>query len=261
MGKLVSLLLTTYNNEAVIGRTLASIEAQDYPFIEICVADSCSTDNTLKMIEEFRNHTKYKVVMESKKDSGIYEGLNNAYKLSSGDYVQVMNDELTVSDAISKLVRSIEELEKTTDPKTVIGAHSDLIYAEDGKVVRYWRMGQGNILSGWMPAHPTLMLKREVYEHYGLYDTSYVSASDYEFIVRILIEGGKLAYVPEVLISMYYGGTSNAAMYNYVRSITESLRGLKENHVKHPLIVTMLRTVRVALQFVNNKNLAQVLPE
>ena len=75
MGKLVSLLLTTYNNETVIGRTLASIEAQDYPFIEICVADSCSTDDTLKIIEEFRNHTKYKVVMESKKDSGIYEGL------------------------------------------------------------------------------------------------------------------------------------------------------------------------------------------
>ena len=67
--------------------------------------------------------------------------------------------------------------------------------------------------------------------------------------------------MPEVLISMYYGCTSNASMYNYVRSITESLRGLKENHVKHPLIVTMLRTVRVALQFVNNKDLAQVLPE
>ncbi len=246
----VSLLLTTYNSEAVLRTTLESIEMQDYPDIEVCIADSCSTDGTLEIIDEYKASSKYKVICESKKDSGIYEGLNNAIALSSGDLLQVMNDRLTKPDAISKIVRAIEEEEKAAgDPDRVLGAHSDLVYAEDDRVVRYWHMGRGGIRSGWMPAHPTLMLKRPVYEKYGLYDTSYVCSADYEYMIRILKDGGKLGYVPEVLVSMYYGGTSNSTSGAYVNSIREAMRALKNNGVHPALWITGLRTVRVAFQF------------
>ena len=58
-------------------------------------------------------------------------------------------------------------IEKTTD---CVGAHADLIYATDEKIIRYWKMGQQkSIYTGWMPGHPTLFLKREIYEKYGLY--------------------------------------------------------------------------------------------
>ncbi len=249
MGK-VSLLLTTYNSEAVLEKTLASIEMQDYPNIEVCIADSRSTDGTLKIIEEYKSSSKYKVICESKKDSGIYEGLNNAIALSSGDYLQVMNDRLTKPDAISKIVRAIEEEEKVSgDPDSVLGAHRDLVYAEHDKIVRYWHMGRGSIRGGWMPAHPTLMLKRSVYDKYGLYDTSYVCSADYEYMIRILKDGGRLGYVPEVLVSMYYGGTSNSTSGAYVNSIKEAMRALKQNGVHPALWITGLRTIRVALQF------------
>lgn len=256
MSKLVSLLLTTYNSESVIRKTLDSIDKQDYPDIEICVADSCSTDSTLDIINEYAANSRYKVVVESKKDSGIYEGLNNSLKLTHGDYIQVMNDELVTTDAISKLVAAIEEAEKEKPGKEVLGAHSDLVYAEDGKVIRYWKMGQGKIRSGWMPAHPTLMLKRETYEKYGNYDISYVCSADYEFMVRILKSKGILGYVPEVLVSMYYGGTSNSSWKSYVRSINEAIHALCVNKVRPALWITGLRTIRVALQFVNrNKDI------
>ena len=152
MDKKVSLLLTTYTSADVINKTLASIKMQDYSNIEICIADSLSTDGTLDIIEEFVASTDYKVVCKSKKDSGIYEGLNNAIALSSGDYLQVMNDRLTTPDAISKLVKAVEDEERRCgDADSVLGAHSDLVYAEGDKVVRYWHMGRGNIRSGWMP--------------------------------------------------------------------------------------------------------------
>jgi len=247
--KKVSLLLTTYNSEAVIAKTLQSIDKQDYPDIQLCIADSCSTDNTLEIIEDYKKTSRYEVICVSKKDSGIYDGLNNALALATGDYIQVMNDELTRNDAISKLVKAIEDEEKTAPADKVLGAHSDLVYAEDGRVVRYWRMGRGHIRSGWMPAHPTLMLKREVYEQYGNYDTSYICSADYEFMVRILKGGGRLGYVPEVLVSMYYGGTSNSSLSSYWLSIREAMRALWTNRVYPILIITGLRTVRVALQF------------
>ncbi len=246
--KKVSLLLTTYNSESVIRTTLDSIKMQDYPDIEVCIADSCSKDRTMDIINEYKDNGSLNIVCESRKDSGIYEGLNNSIALSSGDYLQVMNDRLTKPDAISKLVASIERLDKE-GRGVVLGAHSDLVYAQDDRVVRYWRMGQGSIYGGWMPAHPTLMLKRVVYDKYGLYDTSYICSADYEYMIRILKDGGKLAYVPEVLVSMYYGGTSNSSMSSYMLSIKEALRALKENGVRPALWITGLRTIRVALQF------------
>ena len=101
-----------------------------------------------------------------------------------------------------------------------------------------------------MPAHPTLMLKREVYERYGRYNTSYVCSADYEFMLRILKCGGRLGYVPEVLVSMYYGGTSNSSAGSYMLSIREAVRALRENGVHPAVIITGLRTARVAWQFV-----------
>lgn len=70
--------------------------------------------------------------------------------------------------------------------KNCIGAHGDLLYCQNGKIKRQWKMGNGNIEEGWMPAHPTLLLHREIFNVYGGFKTDYKCAADYEFMVRIL---------------------------------------------------------------------------
>lgn len=247
MSKKVSLILTTYNCKENLIKTFKSIEEQDYPNIEVCISDSCSTDGTLEVIKEYALSSKHSVVYKSEKDSGIYDGINRSIQMSSGDYLEIMNDEYTCTDAISRLVGAIEEADKS------VGAHADLVYKEGDMVRRYWKMGNGSIYSGWMPGHPSLMLKREVYEKYGLYNTDYVCSADYEFMVRFLKDGNKLAYVPEILISMFYGGTSTSTAASYTTSIKEALRALKENGVRGRLLITGLRTLRVLGQFFSGK--------
>lgn len=241
--KKVSLILTTYNCKDNLIKTFKSIEGQDYPNIEVCISDSCSSDGTLDVIKEYARTSKHEVVYRSEKDSGIYDGINRSIQMSSGDYLEIMNDEYTCRDAIGKLVSAIENV---TD---VVGAHADLVYKEVDTVKRYWKMGNGSIYTGWMPGHPSLMLKREVYEKYGLYNTDYTCSADYEFMLRFLKDGNKLAYVPETLIAMYYGGTSTGTATSYVTSIKEALKALKENGVKGRYLITGLRTVRVLGQF------------
>ena len=92
------------------------------------------------------------------------------------------------------------------------------------------------------------ILKREVYEKYGLYKTDYRIAADYEFMVRFLNEN-RIAYIPETLISMYYGGTSNNDIVSYFRSFTEGNRALRESVYKFCLGISLIRTIRVLLQF------------
>lgn len=243
---IVSLLLTTYNSEKNLPLTLASIENQDYHNIEVVIKDGGSADTTLDIIKQYADTSKNKVIWESKQDAGLYDAMNQAFKMSSGDVIAVFNDQYTDNGAISKYVEAIQSNDD------VVGAHSDLVYASEGKIVRKWHMGNsGAIHFGWMPGHPTLYLKRSVYEMYGLYDTSYESSSDYEFMIRFLKDGNKLAYVPEVLISMFHGGdsTSTSSLKGYIRSFKEGHRALASNGVKMAFVADISRTVRVIFQF------------
>lgn len=246
----VSLLVTTYNVKDNLAVTLESIEAQDYTDIEVVIVDGQSRDGTLDVIREFskRHSAKLKSISVrwvSEPDRGLYDAMNKAWSMCTGDIVAVCNDRLCKSDAVTKLVSAIEQ-----GGDDCIGAHADLVYVDGERIVRKWHMGEGRLSSGWMPGHPTLFLKREVYERYGCYDISYRCAADYEFMVRFLKdERNRLVYVPEVLIAMFYGGTSNAGLGNYLVSFKEGYMALKKNDVPHPLMTTVKRTFRVLRQF------------
>ena len=85
---------------------------------------------------------------------------------------------------------------------------------------------------------------------YGLYKTDYRVAADYEFMVRILKDGEvRLAYVPETIIRMFYGGTSTKGLEGYLTSLREGHRALVENGVRGAWRIDIRRTVRVLRQF------------
>ena len=242
--KKVSLILTTFNSADNLEKTLRSIEKQDYPNIEVVIKDGGSTDGTLEVIERYRNKNTLSIISKSQKDKGIYDAMNQGYELSSGDIVAFFNDEFVMDSAISKLVRTMEAEDDC------VGVHADLVYRDGEKVIRTWKMGNGNIYQGWMPGHPTLFLNRDVYEKYGLYDTSYRISADYEFMIRFLKEKeNRLAYLPETVISMFYGGTSNGGLKNYVHSLLEGHRALKKNHIHFAWWIDFRRTIRVLRQF------------
>lgn len=253
----VSLLITTYNVKDHLAVTLESVEAQDYGSIELVIVDGGSTDGTVDMIREFEarypdrgrrmedTSAPISVRWISGPDKGLYDAMNKAWSMCSGDIVAVCNDRLCTPDAVTKLVRAVEQ-----GGEGCVGAHSDLVYLDGERVIRSWHMGEGKLKDGWMPGHPTLFLKRQVYEKYGTYDISYRCAADYEFMVRFLKEeSNRLAYVPEVLVAMFYGGTSNAGLGNYLVSFKEGYMALKKNGVPHPLLITVKRTFRVLRQF------------
>lgn len=241
----VSLLLTTYNSAMNLPLTLQSIQEQTYSPIEVVIVDGGSKDGTVALIQDFARNGGLEVKWVSEPDKGLYDAMNKAWFMCSGDIVAVCNDRLCTPDAVTKLVRAIEQSDESC-----IGAHADLVYMDGERVVRTWHMGEGRLADGWMPGHPTLFLKREVYEKYGAYDISYRCAADYEFMVRFLKdEKNHLAYVPEVLVAMFYGGTSNAGLRNYLVSFKEGYIALKKNGVPHPLLITIKRTFRVLRQF------------
>ena len=243
MATRVSLILTSYNCKDNIVRTLKSIEMQDYPNIEIVIIDGLSVDGTVDIIKHYKNATKHICHWISEKDNGLYDAMNKGLNIASGDILAFFNDLFLTPNAVSLMVNAIES-------GNYDGAHADLIYAEDNKVKRYWRMGEGNIRSGWMPGHPTLYLKRQIYEKYGKYDTKYKCSADYEFMVRILKDKNvRISYVPHTIVRMFYGGTSTNSVGSYWVSIKESYKALQHYHIRYAAWIIFRRTLKVFVQF------------
>lgn len=239
----VSVIMTTYNSIAHLRTTLDSVRAQDYPSIEIVICDGGSTDGTLDVIREYEKMPDMELKWKSEKDHGIYDAMNKGYQMSTGTIVVFFNDIYCRKDAVRLCVEAMSA-------SGYGGAHADLVYADGEKVIRSWKMGQGTIEQGWMPGHPTLFLRREVYEKYGLYKTDYRVSADYEFMVRMLKDGSvKLAYVPETIVQMYYGGTSTQGLGGYLVSLKEGHRALKENGIRGASLIDIKRTLRVLSQF------------
>lgn len=243
MSAKVSIITATYNDVDNFRKIASQIQGQSYDNIEYIVIDGGSQDGTLEAVRELKEKLGDRMKYLSESDNGIYEAINKGISLAAGDIIGCCFDEFTSKDVISKMVAAIEA-------EDVEGVHADLCYMDGGKVVRRWRMGQGNLRLGWLPGHPTLYLKREVYETYGLYKEDYKVSADYEFMVRILKDGKvRLAYIPEDLVHMAYGGTSNNGLKAYITSLAEGHRGLKENHIPFPWLVDICRTIRVLMQF------------
>jgi len=241
----VTFILTTYNSIENFRSTMESILMQDYPEIEIVVKDGGSTDGTLEVIQEYKEKLGSRMVWKSERDRGIYDAMNQGYRLSSGDILVFFNDVLLSVDAVSDIVTAIR-----VAGKDCMGAHADLIYANGDKVVREWKMGKGYFKDGWMPGHPTLYVKREIYEKYGLYDTTYRCSADYEFMIRAFYgKEDRLAYVPKTIVKMFYGGTSTGGLKSYLVSLKEGHTALKKNKINGAFLIDLKRTMRVLRQF------------
>ena len=240
----VSVITATYNDASNLKRIMDQVARQDYENLEYIIVDGGSTDGTLEEIQEAKGKLGERLLWISEPDSGIYDGLNKGFRMATGEILGCCFDEFAGPDVISRMVAIIER--EGTD-----GVHGDLCYMEGDRVVRRWHQGQGRIRYGWMPGHPTLYLRREVYETFGYYKTDYRISADYEFMIRILKDDKvKLSYLPEVLIYMAHGGTSTNSLRAYLAGMKEGHRALKENGIPMAAFTDFCRTLRVLAQFV-----------
>jgi len=126
------------------------------------------------------------------------------------------SDDLYASSSVVEEIMKEFESDASLD-----GVYGDLIYTpkhDTSKVLRYWKskdFDSSLLKQGWMPAHPTLILKKEVYEKYGNFDLGFKIAGDYEFMLRVLSTGIKVKYIPQVLYKMRVGGVFTLLIKNF----------------------------------------------
>jgi glycosyltransferase involved in cell wall biosynthesis len=227
----VSIITVVYNNKVTIADAIESVLSQDYPEIEHIIIDGLSTDGTQEIIRSYGDRITRFV---SEKDKGIYDAMNKGIKLASGNIIGILNsdDFYENNDVISTVVKEFEA-------KNVDSVFADLVFItreEPQKIVRYYDSSYFNskrFSYGWMPAHPTFFVKRDIYERYGLFKTDYKIASDYELLARFLAKYKiSYSYIPKVIIKMRTGGLSTKNLKSSWILNKEVVRACTENGIK-----------------------------
>lgn len=226
----ISIVTAVYNRTNTIGDALASVQAQSFGVAEHIVQDGGSTDGTLDVIEA-RCTAETSVVSEP--DIGIYDAINKGISRASGEVIGLMH-----SDDFFAHNRVLEKVVEVFENNNVAGVYGDLDYVSarnPKKVVRRWRSGyycRSRLKYGWMPPHPTLFFRREVFDTWGLYNPDFQISADYDAILRYLWKGHiRLAYLPEVLVKMRTGGESNRSLSRIYQKSIEDHRAIKSNGV------------------------------
>lgn len=226
----ISVITAVYNRVATIGEAMTSVQRQTYRQVEHIIQDGGSSDGTCEEIAALSNGATRLV---SERDQGIYDAINRGISRARGGIIGLMHsDDFFAHDRVLEMVAA-----RFADPQ-IDGVYGDLQYVSatnPNRVVRQWRSGQydrSRLSRGWMPPHPTLYLRREVFDRFGLYDTSFNIAADYDAMLRYLAKGQiKLAYIPEVMVKMRLGGESNRSFERIIRKSREDLRALRKNGV------------------------------
>ena len=226
----VSIITVVWNNNTTIKNAIDSVLDQTYKNVEYIIIDGDSSDGTIEMIKSYGNKI---TTFVSEPDKGIYDGLNKGVSLATGDVVAFLHsDDIYASDAIVQKIA-----DKFIQDDELDGVYGDLIYTPKDdtlKIIRYWKSNDFNIKllkKGWMPAHPTLFLRREVYKKYGKFDLDFKISGDYDFMLRVLSAGIIVKYIPEVLYKMKVGGESNKSLKNIIQKSKEDLKALNNNNI------------------------------
>ena len=236
----VSIITVSFNSAHTIADTIQSVLNQDYPDIEYIIVDGNSSDGTVQIIRHYENQISKWI---SEKDQGMYDAMNKGISMATGDVIGILN-----SDDVYMNQHVISDLMGLMHEKNAKVVFADLILVDQedsNKVLRYYDSGHfhpNKFKYGWMPAHPTVFVKREVYEAVGKFSTTYQIAADYEMLIRMLaIQKVRYAYLPKPIVRMRSGGASTSGLSRNWILNKEIVRACKENGIYSNMAMLLLK--------------------
>lgn len=224
----ITIVTTTYNSSSTLRDTMESVLAQTHKDIEYWVIDGGSEDDTLGLIKEYEPRFDGRMKWISEPDNGLYDALNKGISRATGDVVGILNsDDFYTSPTVLEQVAA----GFSDDVDAVYGDIHFVRPSDLGKCVRYYSsklFRPWALRFGFMPAHPSFYVRREVYERCGGYALDYKLAADYDMMVRLLYkEKIRCRYLSVDMVTMRTGGMSTKNVRNRLLLTKEDVKACR----------------------------------
>jgi len=199
----VSVIIPVYNDPYGLKDTLKSLVVQDFPtqYFEIIIVDNGSTDNTMNIAKEFAQ--KYPKLVRVLLDNSIqssYAARNKGIKASKGTIIAFIDADMSVDkDWLARIVSSLEKY------RVDYLACKVEIYLKENSIFGLYNKMTGFPVEKYISNNhfaPTccLIVRKNVFDDVGLFDSRLVSSGDYEFGNRVYRFGYKLYYDSSIVM-------------------------------------------------------------
>lgn len=199
MNPLVSVVMSTYNRADILKESVDSILNQSFTDFEFIIINDCSTDSTLDIISSYSD-SRIKLI-SNRSNYGCTFNYHLANNLAKGQYVAHIDDDDVSFPA--RLQKQVEFMEKNNDISllgTLIetfgdGKRPSWVFYEESNILEF-------VMNFYNPiCHSSVMYRKSFVDKQSInYDVSKKCAQDYDFYKQIILKGGKLANLPEVLV-------------------------------------------------------------
>lgn len=236
----------TYNAAALIECTIESIEQQDYPAVEHIIIDGNSQDETLTLIQHYleRNSIsdhRHELIVRSEPDEGLYDAMNKALSLATGDYILFLNagDTLHSPNVLSQIASQIGAMTREgKEAPGVVYGHTDLT-DENGNFLRHRRLAPTPNLnwrsfkSGMLVCHQSFLASTDIARDLLYKYKTYHFSADFDWCIRVMQEAEK-QHLPitmaceadgaEMIISNFLHSDDGTTRQHHQASLRERFR-------------------------------------
>lgn len=227
----ISIITVAYNSSKTIRKTIESVLSQTYSSIEFIVVDGASLDNTINIVKDYELNFDGRLKWISESDKGLYDAMNKGIKMATGNLIGILN-----SDDIFNSNTVIEEIVNFHKANNVEVSVGNIIQRnEKGRIIRFYSSKHWKpekIKIGFMPPHPSIFLKRELFDMYGFYNLGFKIGADYELVTRLFLKNSiNWKYSGITTTSMLIGGVSSSGLISYQLVTKEIEKALTMNRV------------------------------
>ena len=202
----ISILMATWNCSSLLAHFFRSLEKQSAGDWELLILDNCSSDGLPELVNHYRvAHPNQIIRFSSKADTGIYEAWNRGIELARGTYLCFIGaDDEFVS------AQSLQHVIDLTDSYAELITCRNSYYSSDGQFLRDWgspwqwrRMRESMNI-----AHPGMLVRRDLFSRYGLFDQSFKICGDYEWFLRLPVDLSSI-HSPTSILRIVQAGVSH----------------------------------------------------
>lgn len=220
---LISVIMSTYNETLVeLNKSLNSILNQTYENIEFIIVNDNPGNSVLANFMKSVNDPRVRFIINDS-NMGLVASLNKALSCASGEYIARMDaDDIAIKDRLEK------QLEYLVNNKLdMVGSDIELIDENDIVIKKKMHFPSNEksirkyIVWGSCMAHPTWLVKREVYTYFNGY-RNVPYCEDYDFLLRVVLDGNyRMGNISNIYLKYRVRNegisTSNANMQYLVR--------------------------------------------
>jgi glycosyltransferase involved in cell wall biosynthesis len=199
----ITIITACRNSANTIGNTIRSVIDQHCPNTEHIIIDANSDDGTAVVIEGYGDNISLWV---READDGIADAWNKGIRRATGDIIGILNsDDFYAPGTIVTVVNAFN-----SDPECgFVFGDLEMINGSTGRSYKVlgrpeYRENTRYHMLG-VP-HPTVFIKKWVYDKVGLFDTGFRICADYELIRRVISKGIKGVCIPRTITIMREGG-------------------------------------------------------